>query len=294
MQLTVAPQAEDPPFRAMPGWCPDELGLGRAALMASAAVGLLVAGLAMLAGRFDVPPPSPPMAVRLIDPSASAVPPATPAKAGPLESTTAIPPTSTAETTPPMPAPMEIAPAPDPAPEAMPEPTPPLAAPSQVVLPATPVAQPAPPSRPARPRPATRPQPAKPVERPLPSGSDPALPAAELQPAPAAPSPNPQALPADTSSGLGPYRAALHRQIERNMLDDRAIQRLGISGTAVIEASIAADGRVLTARLARSSGNRAIDQAALAAVQRGGFAAFGAHMPTAPITISVPIGVEAE
>lgn len=78
------------------------------------------------------------------------------------------------------------------------------------------------------------------------------------------------------------------------MLDDRTVQRLGISGTAVIEASIAADGRVLSARIARSSGNRAIDQAALAAVQHGGFAAFGAHMPAAPITISVPIGVEAE
>ncbi len=301
MQLTVATQAEDPPSHAMPGWSPDELGLGRAALMASAAVALLAAGLAVLAARFDVPPPSPPVAVRLIEPSASAMPPATPAEAGPPESTTAMPPTNTEETTPSIPVPMDIAPAPVPdpapdfAPEAVPEPTPPLAAPSQIVLPAPRAAPPAP-SRPVRPRSAARPRLAKPVERPLTSTTEPAPPAAEFQPAPvrAASSATPQAAPADTSSGLGPYRAALHRQIERNMLDDRAIQRLGISGTAVIEASIAADGRVLSVRLARSSGNRAIDQTALAAVQRGGFAAFGAHMPTAPITISVPIGVEAE
>lgn len=330
MQLPVATEAEDPAFHAMPGWYPDELGFGRAAVMASAAVALLVAGLAMLAGSSKVPSPSLPMTVRLIEPSAgAALPPATPADAGRPEATTAAPPTSTTETmppvagpaapsipappvapllslaspapTPPVPAPMDIAPAPvpdpapDPAPEAMPEPTPPLAVPSQVVLPAKRTAQPAS-SRPVRPRPAAKPQPAEPIERPLTSGSGPALPAAAFQPAPAraAPRSPPQAAPADTSSGLGPYRSALHRQIERNMLDDRAVQRLGISGTAVIEALIAADGRVLSARIARTSGNRAIDQAALAAVQHGGFAAFGAHMPAAPITISVPIGVEAE
>lgn len=342
MQLTVATQAEDRPSRAVPGWCPDELGLGRAAFMASAMVTLLGAGLAMLAASFVVPPRSQPVIVRLIEPSASAAPPtAMPMEAGQPESTTAAPPTSTAETTPPsaepsgpaiqappeasllelsssaptppIPAPVDVAPAPAPptpapvpdpapglAPETMPEPTLPLAVPSQVVLPVRRATQPAPsrrtPSRLAPSRPAARPQPAEPVQRPLASESEPARPAAVLQPAPirATPHPNPQAAPADTTSGLGPYRSALHRQIERNILDDRAVQRLGVSGTAVIEASIAADGRVLSARIARSSGNRAIDQAALAAVQHGGFAAFGAHMPAAPITISVPIGVEVE
>ena len=100
--------------------------------------------------------------------------------------------------------------------------------------------------------------------------------------------------PADVISGLGPYRAGLHRQIERNMLSDRATAQLGVSGTAVIEATIAPDGRVGSARLARTSGVRAIDDAALGAVQRGGFPAFGPHMPAGPITVSVPIGVEAD
>ena len=111
---------------------------------------------------------------------------------------------------------------------------------------------------------------------------------AESAARPAAPPP----APVDTTSRLDPYRAALHRQIKRNMLNNHDVQRLSVSGTAVIEASIAPDGRVLLARIARSSGNRAIDQAALAAVQSGGFAAFGDHMPVEPITISVPIGVE--
>ena len=83
--------------------------------------------------------------------------------------------------------------------------------------------------------------------------------------------------PADVRSGLGPYRAGLHRQIERNMLSDTATAQLGISGTATIEATISPDGRVVSARLTRSSGIRAIDNAALGAVQRGGFRAFGPH-----------------
>lgn len=111
---------------------------------------------------------------------------------------------------------------------------------------------------------------------------------AALRPAAAPPA------PADVSSGLGPYCAGLHRQIERNMLNDHAVERLGVSGTAVIEATIAPEGRVVSAQLVRSSGVRAIDEAALRAVQRGGFPAFGPHMPPAPITVSVPIGVEAD
>ncbi len=102
------------------------------------------------------------------------------------------------------------------------------------------------------------------------------------------------AAPADVSSGLGPYRAGLHRQIERNMLSDRTVGQLGLSGTAVIEATIAPDGRIVSARLARGSGIRAIDDAALGAVQRGGFPPFGPHMPAGPITVSVPIGVQAD
>lgn len=322
MQLAATTQVEDLPSCAVPGWRPDELGLGRAALMASAALALIGVGLAILAGSFIAPSPlpSPPVAVRLIEPSTiAALAAATPAEAAQPESMTAVSPASTMETippaaeltalsvqtslapTPPVPAPMDIAPAPVPspasslAPETTPEPMPPPARPSKVVLPAKRAALPAP-SRLIRPRPATRPHLAESVERPLTFGAERALSTAAFQPAPAhaASSPNPQAAPADISSGLGPYRSALHCQIERNMTDNQAVQRLGISGTAVIEASIATDGRVLSARIARTSGNRAIDQAALAAVQHGGFAAFGAHMPPAPITISVPIGVEAE
>lgn len=78
------------------------------------------------------------------------------------------------------------------------------------------------------------------------------------------------------------------------MLADQRVTRLGFSGTAMIEATIAPDGRVVAARLTRGSGTRAIDEAALDAVRRGGFPPFGPHMPAGPITVNVPIGVEAE
>ncbi len=95
----------------------------------------------------------------------------------------------------------------------------------------------------------------------------------------------------DTTSGIGAYRAGLHSQIARNVEVTAEIEAAGISGTAFIEAVIASDGRVLTAHVARSSGSLAIDRAALAAVRRGGYQPFGAHMPGAPITISVPIEI---
>jgi len=66
---------------------------------------------------------------------------------------------------------------------------------------------------------------------------------------------------------------------------------LGATGTAVIEAVIAPDGHVISARVAHGSSFRPIDRAALAAVLRGGYRAFGAHMPAGPITISVPITI---
>ena len=123
---------------------------------------------------------------------------------------------------------------------------------------------------------------------------EPAMAQATL-PAPVAPTPRPIVpAPADATSGLGAYQSALHRQIERNMQADRAVAALGVGGTTVIVASIAPDGRLVEAHITRSSGIRAIDQAALGAVQRGGFAAFGLHMPGAPITISVPITVAAD
>lgn len=296
MNSPSATSADDHSPIAPRDWRPDELGLARALLLASVAVTLLVAGLAALAGHSAAIPQPLPVTVRLVELTAALAPSAQ-AEAAPDAAATA-PPPPVEEAAPFVPEPIappamaaaDVAPAPVPdalpdlAPEVTPAFAPPIAAPSQTVLP-----PPKPTARPALRRPA-RPQPSPAPTRAAATDEAPRLPAGERAASPATAPP----APADTTSGLGPYRAALHRQIERNMLNDREAQRLGVSGTAVIEASIAPDGRVLLARVARGSGNRAIDQAALAAVQRGGFAAFGAHMPSGAITISVPIGVEAE
>ena len=276
-------------------WRPDEFGLARALLLASVVVTLFLAGLATLTTRFVATPPPVPVIVHLVEPTA-AVSPSNQADAVTPDAAATVPPLPVPEAiAPPMPEPsvQPAAPAPDlgPArvPDVMPylatEVTPPIAAPSRTAaLPRPkPIARSAPP-RPARLPPSSTSTKATATEE-VPHSSVAEHPAASGTPAPT---------PADIISGLGPYRAALHRQIERNMLNDHEVQRLSVSGTALVEASLAPDGRVLLARIARSSGNHAIDQAALAAVQRGGFAAFSARMPVEPITISVPIGIETE
>jgi len=115
--------------------------------------------------------------------------------------------------------------------------------------------------------------------------------AASFAARPSAPPNFQPAPPADTTSGIGPYRAGLHAQITRNAVTDAEIETLGATGAAVIEAVIAPDGHVISARVAHSSGIRPIDRAALAAVLRGGYRPFGARMPAGPITISVPITI---
>lgn len=187
-----------------------------------------------------------------------------------------------AETTPPdAPAPVAVAPVAV-APVAVAEPGPVAAvapaAPSRVASPRAAPARPV-----AMPRRAVPSRPARTAQSDSPPSPVLALPGTAV----AAPV-TPAAMPSDITSGIGPYRAGLHQQIERNMEIDPEIEAMGV---AVIEAVIAPDGHVLAARIARSSGNRLIDKAAVTAVQKGGYRPFGAHMPAAPITISVPIEI---
>lgn len=279
-------------------WQPDSVGLPRAAALATAMVAALIGGVAYLVGLGDVPPPRPPVVtVQLMDAASALSEPAIAA---------AVP---TPIAAPESPAPLETALSPEPMPEMAPEPAsaplplvepvePQLAVPSPIVMPTPPPVL-AVPTAPVSLRP-------RPVRRAVRAPAAPSAPSGEVtappnleRAVPSAPaallrSVAPASAPADVSSGLGPYGAGLHRQIERNILADRRVTQLGVSGTAVIEATIAPDGRVVSARLARSSGTRGIDEAALGAVQRGGFPPFGPHMPAGPITMNVPIGVEAE
>lgn len=264
----------------MPEWHPSELGLGRAGVLGVALVAGLTAGLAWVAVPPTAPPAEEPMAVHLSAPSE--------AWPAPVSAQSSAPPVETAPPPDLVPPPLAdaplVAPVPDPlseiavarAPEPVATPTP-----EPVVRPASPTRRPAIPHRPSVTHRTTSPDASAMSE---PQDASPATP----HPAPiAAPAP-----PADTTSGLGPYQSGLHRQIERNMLADRSVSRLGVGGTALIVATIAPDGRLLAAHVARSSGVRAIDLAALGAVERGGFVPFGQHMPAGPISIGVPISVE--
>jgi protein TonB len=246
-----------------PSWQPDEFGMGRATALSLLLVGTMIGGLALLASRHEMTPLPPPMQVQMLQlpPEQLAQAPAPPTP----------PPPQPAVDTPPPP-PLTLAP-------------PPTLPPSRIEIP-----KPPPPKPVAKPRP-PRPVPPQPqVARTSPTSDAPPSAVTSNAP-PVANAPPPAAPPADSSSGIGPYRAGVHNLIESHVEIGPQIQALGISGTAVIEAVIAPDGHLISAHVARSSGNGLIDKAALAAVQRGGFRPFGNHMPAAPITISVPIEI---
>lgn len=277
--IITGPDRADAPVRE---WTPHGIGLPRAVLLAFALVAALLAGLVSILIR-TVPPPSPPVTVQLMDAAGALMEPAIAAP----------PPTSVAA----------------PAPAAMASPTPALSDPPPVMpaeaatlppLEASPIPIAPPPQAPTPRRQHSVPSslPVRPIVRPSVRSAPAERSVADLPQRitpPAAPIEQPAlSAPVDVKSGLGPYGAGLHRQIERNMLADRRVTELGVSGTAVIEATIAPDGHLISARLARGSGTRAIDDAALDSMRRGGFPPFGPHMPAGPITVQVPIGVQEE
>ena len=71
--------------------------------------------------------------------------------------------------------------------------------------------------------------------------------------------------PDTRASVLAPYLASWKRKVERvgSLNFPSAARRAGLSGSPVVEVEIAADGRLRQARVRRSSGYGALDQAAL-------------------------------
>jgi protein TonB len=152
------------------------------------------------------------------------------------------------------------------------------------------VAEPAPAATPETPR--ADPDPAR-EAAPLPAPPPPMRAAAPGH-APAAPSPRAAARPAAQAAspqgqtgasppgggpaqGPGPdavttlppgYVAALRRILEHNLRFPMAAREQGLSGTATVRFSLARDGRVLGAALARSSGQPSLDREAVALLGR--------------------------
>lgn len=73
-----------------------------------------------------------------------------------------------------------------------------------------------------------------------------------------------------TASVLSEYLSELRRSLERHKRYPIGARRRRIQGTADLTLVVAANGEVLNARLARSAGDRRLDQAALRMVERAG------------------------
>jgi protein TonB len=127
-----------------------------------------------------------------------------------------------------------------------------------------------------------QPAPPMPVAHPAPPVAAPAAPAAA---APAAPAP---------FSGIGPYGSEMHDILQANQNVPQALAQLGISGTAVVQITVAPDGHVLSAKIVSSSGNPLIDQTALQHALQGTFGAFNADMPSKPLVYTVPVEIDAQ
>lgn len=173
-------------------------------------------------------------------------------------------------------------------PPAEPEPTPPP--------PEPPKPQPVkPPPKPVEPKPVE--QKPTPPQRPSPTPEPPAEPAraAPEAPAPAVitakptqseskpevvvPPPAPPAPPPEPPKATGPsegdieaarnaFRSAAHRELKKNQRYPRIAQDRGIEGDVKLSINIDDHGNITGIEIAESSGNRAIDDAALAAAQK--------------------------
>ncbi|OYV40597.1 MAG: hypothetical protein B7Z80_04080 [Rhodospirillales bacterium 20-64-7] len=170
---------------------------------------------------------------------------------------------------PPPPPPPKVVPPPKPLPVVLPKPPP---VPSKIVVPTKP---PPPPVHHVIPRPPKHvvvnhsPPPPKPV--------------------PQSPAPQP---PAPPTSGIGPYGNQMYSIISANQNVPPALAQLGISGTAVIEIIVSHDGRVLSAKVYKSSGNPLIDSTALQHARDARLPPFNDEMPQTPHAFLIPIEIQ--
>lgn len=112
--------------------------------------------------------------------------------------------------------------------------------------------------------------------KPTPALSEPA-PALPVQPQQAVEPPKaaePPTLPQPPRSNPAAesgYQARARAEIDKQKRYPEEAQQLGMSGTVLVNYTIARDGRLLRAEIAQSSGFKLLDQAALQAVQRTRF-----------------------
>ena len=165
------------------------------------------------------------------------------------------------------PPPPKVVPPPKPLPAIIPKPLP---VPSKIVV-------------------ATKPPPPvhhvyKPVPRPVVHTPTPPMPV--LHPPP------PAAAPAPPSNGIPVYGQEIHAILEQNQQVPQALAQLGVSGTTIVLITVAPDGHVISARIAKSSGIGLIDRTALAHALQAHFAAFTSDMPGSALSFEVPVTIQ--
>ena len=199
----------------------------------------------------------------------------------------------------PPPEPVEQSPSSEPAPEVLPDPVeqavaePDVAEPEQVVLPEVALMVPQP--RPARgpPKPAPqKPEPQKPEQKRPEKKAEPQKPVARAASRPAAGAPAaaaPRAAQPAIGSGVSPAR--WHSRLTAHIRRHQRKPRGGAaSGTAVVKFTVNAGGALVALSLARSSGNAALDAAALESVRRAApMPAPPDGLPASAMTVMQPI-----
>ena len=100
----------------------------------------------------------------------------------------------------------------------------------------------------------------------------------------ATPAPGPSVAAVERAFGSG-VREAL---IRARRYPDRALSR-GVTGTTVLDVTIARDGRLVDARVVRGSGSDLLDRASMQAAARAVFPAAPAKLPDARFTFRVPV-----
>lgn len=178
----------------------------------------------------------------------------------------------------PPPPPPKVIPPPKPLPAIIPKPLP---VPSRIVV----ATKPPPPVRHiykpvAHPVVTHQPAPPMPVAHPAPPQSAPVSHAAPAQPA------------GPPTSGIPIYGSEMHNILEQNQNVPAALAELGVSGTALVEITVAPDGHVISVKLIRSGGNSLIDQTALDHALHATFPPFSSDMPSSSLSFVVPVDIE--
>lgn len=144
-----------------------------------------------------------------------------------------------------------------------------------------------------RPKPLVKPHPhvvhhPVPVPRPLPKKRPIVKPKPQPQPKPVPP---PTASPAQAATAVDRYAVMIRTRIQAGLRVPGEVRALGLSGEAVIAFALTPGGRLLWARVKRTSGFGPIDRACLAAVRARLYPPFTRHMPHHPLRFDVTVSM---